>query len=291
MNCPIIGPPFLFNEGDSWNCNLCGGDKPFFIPFSTGDTIPFQTRFPDNFNTLPDVINYGFKDLAATDWYIEVELQDASGTTLFSFIDSFATDYWVSYSQQYGSLQTWFLNTALLPPGLDCFRLKITYYFYNQVTMSKDIERVIFTEYYRKVPLCKEYSVITSTYDTVDCVGGVYTVPDNYLGTSNLAYYNFIRLEGENERQGNSENIEVETDRGKVLRRQIIEDWTFKGGIVAPFFADMIDRTIRGSYIEVNFRPFTNFSFSKNNDATREWVVEMTMQDKTCTLDNRNCNL
>ena len=291
INCATNQPPFLLNEGDSWNCNLCGADKPFFIPFLIGDIIPLQTQYPDNYNTDPAIINFGFKDTLAADWYVEVELQDANGATISSFIDVFCTDYWVSHSADVGSLQTWFINTALLPSFLECFRLKITYYFFNQITALKEVERVIYTEYYQKVKDCERYSVITSDYDTSDCYGGIYTSPLNYLGTSNIAYYNFIRLEGENERQGNEENIEVETDRGVILRRQIIENWNFKGGIIAPFFADMIERTLRGKNVYVNFKKFSNFSFAKNNDASREWVVNITMQNDECKIDSRNCNL
>ena len=289
--CPTLPPPFIFNEGDSWNCNLCGADKPFFIPFLRGDIFPLQTVFPDNFNTNPSVIASGFKDSLAADWYVMVELQDESGTTISSFIDTFCSEYNVSYTPEFGSVQTWFVNTGLLPLSLNCFRFKITYYFYNQVTALKEVERVIYTEYFRKIEDCERYSAISSTYDTIDCYGNLYTEPQNYLGTSNTAYYNFLRLEGEVEYTGSSVNNEVETDRGIVLRKQIIEDYQLRGGIVAPYFARMIDRAVLGKTVLVDGVQYENFSFSKNNDLSREWVIFLNFQKLPCTIDTRNCTL
>jgi hypothetical protein len=288
--CPLISPNFLLNESDSWNCNLCGADKPFFMPFQRGDIIPFQTNFADTFNTNPEVINYGFKDSLSADWYVMIELQDENGAILSSFIDTFCSEYNVAFSDLYGSVQTWFLNTALFPISLTCFRLKVTYYTFNQVTLLKEIERVIFTEYYRKIIDCEKYIGISSIYDTIDCYGNIYSQFENYLGTSNSTYYNFVRIEGEVEFMGNNENIEVETDRGIILRKEIISEYQVKGGIIAPYFARLIDSAIRGKNVTISGISYDTFSFGKNNDSSREWLVFLTMQN-SCTIDNRNCTL
>lgn len=288
--CPTLAPPFILNENDSWNCNLCGADKPFFIPFQTGDVMPLQTNFADGYNSNPGIINYGIKDSIALDWYVMIELQDESGVTISSDADFFCSEYWVAFSEIYGSAQTWFLNTALLPVNLDCFRLKITYYYFDQVTLTKEIERVIFTEYYRKIKDCETYSAIHSVYSTTDCYNNVYITFTNFLGTSNTAFYSFVRLEGEHEMIGDNVNVVTETDRNVILRREIIDEYRFKGGIVAPFFALMIKRAIRGKTVYLNGVNYQNFTISKNNDASREWVIDMNF-NTTCTKDDRNCNL
>jgi len=47
--CPVVAPPFALSEADTWNCNLCGADMPFFAPFLRGDIMPLQTNFADAF--------------------------------------------------------------------------------------------------------------------------------------------------------------------------------------------------------------------------------------------------
>lgn len=292
-DCPLLDPIFILNEGDSWNCNLCGADKPFFVPFFTGDFIPFQTSFPDNFNTDPSIINAGFKDSANNspgDYYVIVELQDESGATVSDLIDTFSDEYYVAYSDEFGSVQTWFLNTAILPMSLKCWRLKVTYYKYNQITMMPEIERVIFTEYFRLVENCDDYVTITSSYSKVDCYGNIYATFDNFFGTSNPSYYSFARLEGEVLYLGSSQDVQTETDRGQILRRDIIRNYQLKGGIVAPFYGEIIDKTVNGDTVIIGNEEYENFSFGKNNEESREWVIDMTM-NRTCELDSRNCSL
>jgi hypothetical protein len=288
--CPVVAPPFALSEADTWNCNLCGADMPFYIPYLVGDILPLQTNFVDNYNSDRENPAYGFKSGLSMDWYVMVELQDKDGVTVANNIETFCDTYYVGYSQQYGSVQTWFVNTGLLPVSLKCWRLKITYYYYDTVSASKQVERVLYSEYYRLFEECTETTVIESVYDGKDCYGNIYDAIPTTLGANVLPYYNFIRIEGEIELIGTDENVETQTDFGKVLRRTIIENYRIQSGIVAPYFARMLDRVVRGSVVTINGTQYKNFSFSKNNEASRMWVVSLDFT-KECTLDNRGCNL
>jgi len=289
--CPVVAPPFALSEADTWNCNLCGADMPFFAPFLRGDIMPLQTNFADAFNTDPTNPTYGFKTTIATDFYVMVELQDANGATISSLIDTFADTYYVGYSEKWGSVQTFFINTGYFPVGLKCFRLKITYYKFDQISSAKVIERVLYSEYYREYTNCGPTILIESTYQGMDCYGNIYDLfaVSVGAGTTN-AYYNSIRIEGEIEFTGNDESADIATDLGKVVRRTILSNYRINSGIAAPYFARMLDRVVRGSTVTINGEQYKNFVFEKNNDQSRMWVIDLTFE-KECRLDNRGCNL
>lgn len=290
--CPIVPPVFILNEGDGWGCNLCGADQNFKIPFRRGDILPFQTTFADNRNDSPENLVFGFKDtLNQTDFWVQVEVLDQDGNVIFDLVDNFTDDYYVAHSDELGSVQTWFLNTAFLPVSLKCWRLKVTYYKWNQITLVQEIERVVFTEYFEQVIDCnKDFVGITSTYDSTDCNGTIYSQFSNFFGTSNPAFYNFLLVEGQVEFVGSETNVESEADTGKILRREKVDNYQLLGTLVAPFYAKMLDVVANGNTVLIDGVQYRNFSFGKNNDASRMWVLSLTF-DQTCFLDGRDCSL
>ena len=290
--CPILPPVFILNESDGWGCNLCGADQNYKIPFQRGNVLPFQTTFADNRNDTPENLVFGFKDtLNQTNFWVQVEVLDESGNVVFDLVDLFCDDYYVAHSENIGSVQTWFLNTAFLPVSLKCWRLRVTYYKFNQITLVQEVERVIFTEYFEEVIDCnKEFSAFSSTYDDADCNGAIYSQFSNFLGTNNPAYYNFLLVEGQVEFVGSSTNVESEADTGKILRREKVDNFQLLGTLVAPFYAKMLDVVTNGNTILVDGVEYKNFSFGKNNDASRNWVLQLTFE-QSCFLDGRNCDL
>mgnify|MGYP000616033431 CR=1 FL=1 len=291
--CPLVPPVFLLNESDGWGCNLCGADQNFKTPYKRGNVLPFQTNFADNRNASPENIVFGIKDTltAASGFYVQIEVLDEVGGVVFDLADLFCDDYYVAHSDEFGSVQTWFLNTAFLPISLKCWRLRVTYYKFNQITASVEVERVIFTEYFEEVIDCnKEFVGIVSTYDDVDCNGNIYSQFSNFLGTSNPAFYNFLLVEGQEEFVGSSTTVETEADSGKILRREKIDNYQINGTLVAPYYAKMLDTAVNGNTVLVDGVQYQNFSFGKNNEANKMWFIQLTFE-QTCTLDGRNCSI
>lgn len=291
--CPILPPVFILNEGDGWACNLCGADQNYKIPYKRGNIIPFQTTFADNRNAQPDVLVYGFKDtFNQTDYFVQVEVLDQDGNVVFDLVDLFCDDYYVAHSDEFGSVQTWFLNTSYLPVSLKCWRLKVSFYKWNQISLVQELERVIFTEYFEEVIDCnKEFVAITSTYDSVDCNGSIYSQFSNFLGTTtNPAFYNFLLVEGQAEFIGSETNVESEADTGKILKREKVDNFQLNGTLVAPFYAKMLDTVVSGNTVLIDDIEYKNFSFGKNNDSSRNWVLSLTF-NQSCFLDGRDCNL
>jgi hypothetical protein len=285
-NCPELPPGFLLSDTDGWNCNLCGSDTEFFAPYERGDIIPFQTQFADNFNVPDSILAAGFKTTVLGDYYIKVELQDCCGVTVYDEINLFCNDFWVGQSVNTGSLQTWFINTGLFPTNLKCFRLKITYYR-NQA--APIIEREIYTEYYKEVADCgwSEAVLIESTYANFDCNGNYYNQVSNYLGSSNLPFYNSMRVFGNVEFFGDSEAV-TENDRNVVISKDITENYGIISGVVPPYFIKRLAQTVRGNAVTVNGIQYQNFSYDAKPNDSRMFLLDLNFVKK-CSLNNTNC--
>jgi hypothetical protein len=284
--CPILPPGFLSDETDGWNCNLCGSASAFYAPYVAGDIIPFQTQFADNYNVPTDVITAGFQTSVSATHYVKVELQDCCGVTVSEYIDDFCEVYWVGYSVETGSIQTWFVNTGLFPTGLECFRLKITYY---RDSGAPVVERTLYTEYYKEVANCGGIgtALIESTYPNYDCNGNYYGQLTNTLGLGNAAFYNSMRIEGEVEFFGESESV-TENDRNVVIKKDITENYGIISGVVPPYFIKRLAQTVRGNAVTVDGIQYQNFSYDSKPETSKMFLLDLTF-NKKCSIDNRTC--
>jgi hypothetical protein len=233
-SCPILPPNFMQNFNDAWNCNLCGSDLPFYIPYVEGDIIPFQTQVTDLYNQPNDVLVAGFFTTTSTSHYVQVSLFDCCGNEISKYIDVFSDDYYVAQSLATGSIQTWFVNTGLFPNYLDCFRLRIEFFKINQITLEPETDKVLWTEYYKEVEGCgnlNDTALIYSTYANYDCNGNFYGTLTNYLGSNNTPFYNSLRIFGTVEFFGDTEAI-TENDRNVVISKDITENYGIISGAV-----------------------------------------------------------
>jgi hypothetical protein len=288
--CPILPPNFMTDETDAWNCNLCGSDLMFYIPYVAGDVIPFQTQFADNYNQPNSVLTYGFSASYATDGYIKVYLYDCCGELISEFIDEFSESFHVAFSTGTGSIQTWFVNTGLFPTGLDCFRLKIEYYKINQITLDPELDFSIWTEYYKEVEGCgslNDTALIHSSYADYDCNGNFYNSLTNYLGTDNTAFYNSLRIFGNVEFFGDTESV-TENDRNVVISKDITENYGIISGAVPPFYIKLLQQAVRGNIVTVDGVQYQNFRYDQKPEDNRMFLLDLSF-DKRCRIDNKQC--
>ena len=288
--CPILPGNLLQNFNDAWNCNLCGSDLPFYIPYVEGDIIPFQTQVTDLYNQPNDVLVAGFQTSTSTSHYVTVTLYDCCGEIITSFIDEFSDSYHVGQSLATGSIQTFFVNTGLFPVGLDCFRIGIDYYKINQITLEPELDRRLFSEYYKEVEGCgnlNDTSLIYSTYANYDCNGNFYGTLTNYLGSNNTPFYNSLRIFGTVEFFGDTEAI-VENDRNVVISKDITENYGIISGAVPPFYIKLLQQAVRGNYVTVDNVQYQNFRYDSKPDDNRMFLLDLTF-DKRCRLDNKQC--
>ena len=288
--CPILPGNLMQNFNDAWNCNLCGSDLPFYIPYVNGDIIPFQTQVTDLYNQPNDVLVAGFFTTTSVSHYVQVSLYDCCGNEISKYIDVFSDSYHVGQSLATGSIQTWFVNTGLFPSDLDCFRLRIEYFKINQITLDPETDKVLWTEYYKEVEGCgnlNDTSLIYSTYANYDCNGNFYGTLTNYLGSNNTPFYNSVRIFGTVEFFGDTEAI-VENDRNVVISKDITENYGIISGAVPPFFIKLLQQAVRGNYVTVDAVQYQNFRYDSKPEDNRMFLLDLTF-DKRCRLDNKQC--
>ncbi len=288
--CPVLPPNFMQNATDAWNCNLCGSDLPFYIPYVEGDIIPFQTQVTDNYNQPNSVLVAGFQTSTSTSHYVVVSLYDCCGNLVSEFIDDFSDSYHVGQSLSTGSIQTWFVNTGLFSADLDCFRLYIDYYKINQITLEPEIDKRLYTEYYKKIEGCgslNDTALIYSTYANYDCNGNFYGTLTNYLGSNNTPFYNSLRIFGTVEFFGDTEAI-TENDRNVVISKDITENYGIISGAVPPFYIKLLQQAVRGNYVTVDGVQYQNFRYDSKPEDNRMFLLDLSF-DKKCRLDNKQC--
>jgi hypothetical protein len=288
--CPILPGNLMQNFNDAWNCNLCGSDLPFYIPYVNGDIIPFQTQVTDLYNQPNDVLVAGFFTTTSVSHYVQVSLYDCCGNEISKYIDVFSDSYHVGQSLATGSIQTWFVNTGLFPSDLDCFRLRIEYFKINQITLDPETDKVLWTEYYKEVEGCgnlNDTSLIYSTYANYDCNGNFYGTLTNYLGSNNTPFYNSVRIFGTVEFFGDTEAI-TENDRNVVISKDITENYGIISGAVPPFFIKLLQQAVRGNYVTVDAVQYQNFRYDSKPEDNRMFLLDLTF-DKRCRLDNKQC--
>jgi len=283
--CPVLDPAFMSNETDGWNCNLCQGVSPFYQPYVKGDILPFQTRFTDNFNASPETITAGIRSLVSpVNYYVQIELIDADGNVFSNIADDFCSDYWVGYSESTGSVQTWFVNTGLLPDELKCFRLRITYYEVGGIIVVPPI----WTDEFKEVHECDITTKIQSTYGNFDCNRNYYQSLDNTLGNSTIAFYNSLRVFGEVEQNGIADSVET-NDRDVVISRKNFDNFKIISGLVPPYYFRRIAQAVRGRSVTVDGIEYINFELTDKPDDYRAFPLDITFQ-KLCFIDNKKCN-
>ncbi len=291
--CPALPYPFV-KCGEEWNCNLCPGESPYFIPFGDNDVIPFQLNLLDQVNIDPNNLQAGFETANSTSHYISVCLinPDTQAPIIgFETVDTFSSEYWVGYDAKKGSYQTWFLNTSLLPIDLKCFAMKVKLFRINPDTNDLEQYDEICSEPFKREFNCRENTfTIESEYNTTDCFNRCYKVLENTLGNADTAFYNFWRFRGvANKYIGNS-TVKNLTDNDVEISKEIIENYRLKINLSPPYIAKALGTITCGQRVLVNSESYTNFSdIGEPPKELRSFVSTLDYQ-KVCEVKSYECN-
>jgi hypothetical protein len=245
--CPDLPPPFLVDPGASFNCQNCGSEGCFYIPFLVGDVFGFRLNLPDEFNTDPSELLAGWKTTAGDPWYVSASIiEEPGGAILADNIDLFSAAYFVAYSDAGGSFQDFTIDTASdIFEGVSCFSIKLTY---RRIISGGAIETAaeIYSEPFKLWDICDgDTAEITAARSSFCTAAGLSGILDNYLGTGPEPSRPFIRVPGGVDWIG-SDIEEETTSAGVITKKTKIEKYEIKAGAVAPFFARWICETMIG---------------------------------------------
>ncbi|MDH3771117.1 MAG: hypothetical protein OET79_09065 [Nitrospirota bacterium] len=274
-DCPPLPPPFMYNEGDAWNCNLCGSDMCFFIPYKSGDVFSFALNLPDEVNTPGDNIVAGWKTTAGGAWYVSAAIVGGdSGAVISDNIDEFSSAYFVAYTEAAGSVQNFSIDTAApIFDDLDCFKIRLKYRRILDGGLYEETATV-WSEPFKALQSCEESVAFVASAAT--CGGAVVSSYTNFLGTGGEAPATFIRVPGAVEFIG-ADIEETTTDRGIIIKKKKIENYEITAGIVAPYFAKMICGAAMSSESDfAGLQNIVNFTgISKNNNESKNFVLTL----------------
>lgn len=282
--------------GDSinngYNCKRCLSEGIFYMPFVRGDVFPLQTFFPDSVNTDITSPTIGFKTatnpVAGTDYYVELVVLDSDCITqLGNNIEDFCDSYWVGYSDQVGSIQTFFFDTSNIPLTTIFFRLKLN--FYNS---DGDLVGEIYSEPFGEVRCDEKTLLIETNHPNIDCLNHQYKDPVLYnaLGANTLPYNTVFRYNAEIYLNGVSQEKEL-NDNDVTLSNKIRDlyniDFT---KIIPPYVVKLLSAQITGETILVDGVEYEDFGdIDKNLDITRNFLPTLTC-NKICVIQNFDCN-
>lgn len=187
---------WIANEEDSYNCNKCGSDIDFCIPYLSGDEIMVQTQLPDLVSNSPTIPNAGFFGQTVPAAF-RAQLLDFSGAVISSDVTTFTSDNMAAYSAGTNgfSYQTIIIDTAaiLATYGLKCFYIRINSFESDGVTEN----RVVYSECFQEETCGAETVTVSGAWDELDCCGNYYGTParstENFAGSGLIIFDNTMR--------------------------------------------------------------------------------------------------
>lgn len=294
VNCPNVPyPPFVASIGNGWNCTKCGSDPIYYLRYKIGDTIPLQVALPDlkNTNPLTPTIGWLSSTTVGNAYYIKAELLDFDCTTvIYSFVDSFCSDFWVSFDENIGAIQTLFIDTNLLPIGQEIFRIRLTWYDNTHTAVD-----TVYTEPFMLESPCEDTILLRGDNSTRDCIGRIYYEPEDYFRQNGLPlsyrptpFWAQIRLQGDivevgytNEKQLNDNNV--------LISQKSSKDFEFRLYPIPPYAAEMLNAVLVSERVTVDGQEYTNFSdVSKRLEKGRAFAPIVTAS-QICNIQTKGC--
>jgi hypothetical protein len=296
----------LCDASDSWNCNLCGNDLPFWIPYQQGDTIDFQFHQPYNMSEIN--CDHG--------WYPENLLSPANDTALASFeiltccddepltiteemFDVIAPFKYIGehITYDYSGNQTitpiqmirFNLNAIRLyleQEGLEnCFYFKFNFTANNSCLPSSNKIQFFYSEPFKFVD-CSEKNasqVIESEYPKDDCFKMYYGTDFTVGYGTPFQYSNRIRVPGYFEQTNFSVTKEIINTSLKTIMSQKSEVWQLRTHHLPESFVRNLVSILSGKNVYVNGTEYqVQGDINKNNENGSQWYLEVNFEKIDC---------
>jgi hypothetical protein len=281
----------LCDCADSWNCEMCANDTPFWIPFQNGDRYTFQFHQPNESTTggwsgLNTSFNGSARFAIVSCCGTRVEIDD-------QLFDDFVVNQFVGQYQttQVGGTQTitpiqqiefdlYAIAEELIKLGIDpCFTFEFCF-----ATKRGDWE--CFCSEPFKWENCEPKSVlIQSQYSSTDCFGLYYgTNFTQVFGGSPFQYSNQIRIPCAFEQTNfNISKSIIETSR-KTTSSEICENWEMNTFPIPQRFAKILATIVAGANIMIDGVEYqTSGEIPKNNEIGSRWWITIKFEHCECS--------
>jgi len=292
----------LCDCNDSWNCNLCGNDAPFWLPFIDGDLYMFQFQQSVNESATNGWYNGNNSGAVAS-----FDILPCCGTEIrIDWLDYFDQIVFQSFVGKYGITthdqqqieipiqQIQFdLNAIaqiLIANGIDpCFSIQFD--FATSGTFPDPAEKQTYCSEPFKLISCNEPTVlIESEFTKTDCFNFYYG--ENWIdeiGTP-FPYENKIRIPASFEQTNFQISKNVIESTRRAVSSELCETWTLNSYALPPRMAKIVANIMTGANIKVNNQPFTfTGDIPKNNDISTRWYISANFENCDCNHQLTSC--
>lgn len=300
----------LCNCDDSWNCNLCANDQPFWIPFESAlpavsDTIDFQFQQPDEITGvecmngwLPESLLQPTYTAFATfdirtccdDTPLEIDEEMFGAIVSQQYVGSYNyTDY--SGNVFTVPIQMIRFNLNAIRLYLEEAGLETCFYFVFKFTTTRQCLGVTetFVEYCSepfKAVICDKNNtqLIESVYVKKDCFDFYYGNSFNSGVGTPFEYSNRIRVPGYFEQENFTITKEIINTTLKTTMSQNSEVWQLRTTHLPQSFVKYLVNVLSGKNVYVNGVEYqVEGEIAKNNEAGSHWYLQVNFNKLNCT--------
>lgn len=297
----------LCTEDQSWNCNLCGNDLPFYIPIGREDYFQFQFQQIDPFNGIRWLFNptygqYGWTtvmDAYVRDCCTGNYILDGSGNPKsaanyisgnYSLFGAYVTTNWQNIAQTTNIQQFQFYSNGIWNDlstqyNSDCFYFEFRFYD------TTGGYTTLYTEPYKFV-YCKNTLYISGAYNSKDCNGYYYGTDFKYNpGISfPFAYNNARRFYASLERIGFSIEKELVGNTLKTTSTTVTEKFLLRTERLSERMAMYLVNLLASEQVMIDGEIYVcDGDINKNNEVGNQWFIEASLRKQNCNKKFGNC--
>lgn len=294
----------LCDCGDSWNCNLCANDVPFWIPFEVGDTFDFQFQQPDELPVgcengwLPTDLLEPFNTSFATfeirgccdDLPLEITNEMFGIIAPNHYVGAYtSTDYLGNVSNnpiQMIRFNLAAIETYMIGAGLDpCFYFLFNFTGTRECLPGAETQSEFCSEPFKMIPCSpgQKTHMVESIYPKNDCFGTYYGTNFTVANGTPFQYSNKIRIPSSFERT--NFNITKETIGAtlKTTSAQYCETWLMRTANVPETYTRYLVNLFTGRDVFVDGTEYQiQGDIAKNNETGSQWFLEINFERCEC---------
>jgi hypothetical protein len=290
------------NDLDSWNCNLCGNDFPFWIPFTDGSTFDFQFQ-QVIYTTNADHAFYPENLISGSETAaVAVEIHLCCDDTIFE-VDDFMWSqimeqgYVGSYNSQDYLSDVFISPIQLIRINLEAIKLYLqiediepcfylVFKFPSSPESFPSAEPIVYYTEPFKYDKCEKFPYIysvESVYTKIDCFGQYYG--DNFnegLGNP-FVFSNKIYVPGSFEHQSFTITKEKINTTLKTTASQICENWVLRTTHLPSKFAKYLSNVFAGKDVLIDGVEYQiEGELSRNNETGNQFYLDVTAVNCNC---------
>jgi len=295
----------LCNCDDSWNCNLCSNDLPFWIPFQQGDTFDFQFQQPYEIGqsgcehgwlpaNLLSPSNTAFATFAiktcCDDTELELDMDMFDAVAYLNYVGTYnQTDY--SGNQSVTPIQIIRFNLDAIRQYLEAEGLETCFYFEFTFTTTRQCLGItestisFCSEPFKELPCTNKNNtvVVESVYPKSDCFDIYYGNNFNLGIGIPFEYSNKVRVPGFFEQTNFSITKEVISTSLKTTMSQYCENWQLRTTHLPKSFVKYLVNVFSGKDVYVDGKIYqVQGEINRNNETGSQWYLEVAFENCEC---------